>query len=165
MGELEEKQNMLFYASWLDIIEKAPGTDKEKYDLILSLLKKGLRNEKIETDNPLYAMFQQQAFAQIEVAQDKHKKRVEAGRLGGQKGKGVTRNKGNQNAKKQNNSKTIANDNENVNVNENDNKTFSLINNENDIDSSLGPKKVQDEPYMNARELIRRMKNENGVSD
>lgn len=143
---MNDKKNMLFYSSWLDIIEKAPGSDIDKYHLILSLLKKGLRDEEIPTDIPLYSMFQEQAFAQIDSAQEKHERRVEAGRKGGQNGSGDSKRRlGNKNA-----SKTQANENVNVNVNVNDNdKDINIIASPIDLLEGQGSLK-----YQNAEDML-----------
>lgn len=126
---MDERKNMLFYASWYDIVQECVADDKDKLIIIDSLLRYGLKGEKVNINKDYLKMFQKQAFAQIDSAQEKHNKRVEAGRKGGIAGKGTTRNVGNVNAKKKNNSETKANENENDNVNDNVN--------ENDNNSSL----------------------------
>lgn len=111
----EQRDNFLFYASWLEIIEQNYKDDIDmQRELIHNIVLYGIRGEEnYKTEK----MFMQQAFAQIDSAKDKHNKRVDAGRKGGKSGKGESKKRyGNKNA-----SKTQPNDNVNVNVNNIDN--------------------------------------------
>jgi len=123
---MAETPNFLFYKSWYDIvIEQIPEREKQN-ELFRAIIEHGITGE---SELPFEIMFLKQAYAQIDSAKDKHQKRVEAGRKGGKAGKGVSRNKGNQNARRKNNSKTKPNENENDNVNTNDSLSFVIINN------------------------------------
>lgn len=115
-----------------------PDADEQML-MLNALIDYGLDGVEPNLEYPLSAMFTQMS-ACIASAQQKHEKRVEAGRNGGKNGKGVSRNKGNTNAKSKannskqkqsiaNNSKTIANDNVNDNVNDNDNDNYHLHDN------------------------------------
>ena len=127
-----KKVNMIFYQSWFELINKYVPRSMERLDLIESILTYGLTGEKMEIENPMLKMFQEQVFDQIDVNKDKYRKCVEAGRLGGKAGKGVSRNVGNKNASKNkseskaNNSESIPNVNVNENVNENENNPSTL---------------------------------------
>ena len=118
--------SFVFYISWLENIKaEYPDDIDTQNKLIRRIVDYGLLGiEDFSTER----MFMRSTYAQIDSAQTKHQKRVEAGRKGGQNGKGVSRNHGNDNAKKKNNSKTKANDNvnDNVNVNDNDNDNVNL---------------------------------------
>ena len=114
--------SFVFYSSWLEIIENnyADDIDKQR-ELIHNIILYGIKGER--RDN-VERMFMQQTYAQIDSAQSKHNKRVEAGRKGGKTGYGAAKARyGNKNA-----SKTQANDNvnDNVNVNVNDNDNVNL---------------------------------------
>lgn len=116
--------SFVFYVSWLDNIKaEYPDDIDTQNKLIRRIVDYGLYGEK---DFSSERMFMRSTYTQIDSAQTKHEKRVEAGRKGGQNGKGVSRNQGNDNAKKKNNSKTKANDNVNDNVNVNDNDNVNL---------------------------------------
>ena len=114
-----------------------PDADEQML-MLNALIDYGLDGVEPNLEYPLSAMFTQMS-ACIASAQQKHEKRVEAGRNGGKNGKGVSRNQGNNNAKRKNNSKqkqsiannskTIANDNVNDNVNDNDNDNYHLHDN------------------------------------
>ena len=114
--------SFVFYSSWLDIIESNyPDDIGKQNEIIRNIILYGIRGERNDRTEK---MFMQQAFAQIDLAQKKHEKRVEAGRRGGQNGKGDAKKRyGNKNA-----SKTQAND--NVNDNDNDN-VINIIDNVN----------------------------------
>lgn len=112
--------SFVFYSSWLEIIENnyADDIDKQR-ELIHNIILYGIKGER--RDN-VERMFMQQTYAQIDSAQSKHNKRVEAGRKGGKTGYGPAKARyGNKNA-----SKTQANDNVNDNVNVNDNDNVNL---------------------------------------
>ena len=112
--------SFVFYSSWLEIIENnyADDIDKQR-ELIHNIILYGIKGER--RDN-VERMFMQQTYAQIDSAQSKHNKRVEAGRKGGKTGYGAAKARyGNKNA-----SKTQANDNVNDNVNVNDNDNVNL---------------------------------------
>ena len=114
--------SFVFYSSWLEIIENnyADDIDKQR-ELIHNIILYGIKGER--RDN-VERMFMQQTYAQIDSAQSKHNKRVEAGRKGGKTGYGAAKARyGNKNA-----SKTQANDNvnDNVKVNENDNVNLHI---------------------------------------
>lgn len=112
--------SFVFYSSWLEIIENnyADDIDKQR-ELIHNIILYGIKGER--RDN-VERMFMQQTYAQIDSAQSKHNKRVEAGRKGGKTGYGASKARyGNKNA-----SKTQANDNVNDNVNVNDNDNVNL---------------------------------------
>lgn len=112
--------SFVFYSSWLEIIENnyADDIDKQR-ELIHNIILYGIKGER---NDSIERMFVQQAFAQIDSAQEKHNRRVEAGRKGGKSGVGnAKRRYGNKNA-----SKTQANDNVNDNVNVNDNDNVNL---------------------------------------
>lgn len=114
--------SFVFYSSWLEIIENnyADDIDKQR-ELIHNIIIYGIKGER--RDN-VERMFIQQTYAQIDSAQSKHNKRVEAGRKGGKSGYGTTKARyGNKNA-----SKTQANDNVNKNDNENDNSYLLTVN-------------------------------------
>ena len=112
--------SFVFYSSWLEIIENnyADNIAKQR-ELIHNIILYGIKGER--RDN-VERMFMQQTYAQIDSAQSKHNKRVEAGRKGGKTGYGAAKARyGNKNA-----SKTQANDNVNDNVNVNDNDNVNL---------------------------------------
>lgn len=112
--------SFVFYSSWLEIIENnyADNIAKQR-ELIHNIILYGIKGER--HDN-VERMFMQQTYAQIDSAQSKHNKRVEAGRKGGKTGYGAAKARyGNKNA-----SKTQANDNVNDNVNVNDNDNVNL---------------------------------------
>ena len=112
--------SFVFYGSWLEIIENnyADNIAKQR-ELIHNIILYGIKGER--RDN-VERMFMQQTYAQIDSAQSKHNKRVEAGRKGGKTGYGAAKARyGNKNA-----SKTQANDNVNDNVNVNDNDNVNL---------------------------------------
>ena len=114
------RDSFVFYSSWLEIIENnyADDIDKQR-ELIHNIILYGIKGER--RDN-VERMFMQQTYAQIDSAQSKHNKRVEAGRKGGKTGYGAAKARyGNKNA-----SKTQANDNVNDNVNVNDNDNVNL---------------------------------------
>ena len=112
--------SFVFYKSWLEIIEGNYANDIGKQrELIHNIILYGIKGER--RDN-VERMFMQQTYAQIDSAQSKHNKRVEAGRKGGKTGYGAAKARyGNKNA-----SKTQANDNVNDNVNVNDNDNVNL---------------------------------------
>ena len=112
--------SFVFYKSWLEIIEGNYANDIGKQrELIHNIILYGIKGER--RDN-VERMFMQQTYAQIDSAQFKHNKRVEAGRKGGKTGYGAAKARyGNKNA-----SKTQANDNVNDNVNVNDNDNVNL---------------------------------------
>lgn len=112
--------SFVFYSSWLEIIENNYADDIGKQrELIHNIILYGIKGER--RDN-VERMFMQQTYAQIDSAQSKHNKRVEAGRKGGKTGYGAAKARyGNKNA-----SKTQANDNVNDNVNVNDNDNVNL---------------------------------------
>lgn len=114
--------SFVFYKSWLEIIESNYANDIGKQrELIHNIILYGIKGEQ---HDDIERMFLQQAFKQIDSAQEKHNRRVEAGRKGGKSGTGNAKKRyGNKNA-----SKTQANDNvnDNVNVNVNDNDNVNL---------------------------------------
>lgn len=114
--------SFVFYKSWLEIIEGNYANDIGKQrELIHNIILYGIKGEQ---HDDVERMFLQQAFKQIDSAQEKHNRRVEAGRKGGKSGTGnAKRRYGNKNA-----SKTQANDNVNDNVNENDNYHLHSVN-------------------------------------
>lgn len=116
------RDSFVFYSSWLEIIENNYVDDIDKQrELIHNIILYGIKGER--RDN-VERMFMQQTYAQIDSAQSKHNKRVEAGRKGGKTGYGAAKARyGNKNA-----SKTQANDNVNDNVNVNDNYQLTNIN-------------------------------------
>lgn len=117
--------NFLFYKSWWDIINQhIPGRERQN-ELIRAIVQYGIDGTR---EFPEEIMFLEQAYKQIDSAKDKHDKRVQAGRKGGQKSKGGGAPKGNQNAKKKTTSKQQANENDNVNENENENDNIILTN-------------------------------------
>lgn len=105
------RDSFVFYGSWLKIIESNYADDINKQrELIHSIILYGIKDE---VHDDVERMFLQQSFAQIDAAQKKHQKRVDAGRKGGASGSGKAKARyGNKNA-----SKTQANDNVNDNVN------------------------------------------------
>ena len=112
--------SFVFYKSWLEIIESNYANDIGKQrELIHNIILYGIKGEQ---HDDIERMFLQQAFKQIDSAQEKHNRRVEAGRKGGKSGTGNAKKRyGNKNA-----SKTQANDNVNDNVNVNDNDNVNL---------------------------------------
>lgn len=114
--------SFVFYKSWLEIIESNYTNDIGKQrELMHNIILYGIKGEQ---HDDVERMFLQQAFKQIDSAQEKHNRRVEAGRKGGKSGTGNAKKRyGNKNA-----SKTQANDNVNDNVNENDNYHLHSVN-------------------------------------
>lgn len=114
--------SFVFYKSWLEIIEGNYANDIGKQrELIHNIILYGIKGEQ---HDDVERMFLQQAFKQIDSAQEKHNRRVEAGRKGGKSGTGNAKKRyGNKNA-----SKTQANDNVNVNDNDNDNVINFTVN-------------------------------------
>lgn len=117
--------NFLFYKSWWDIINQHIPDRSRQNELIRAIVQYGIDGSM---EFPEEVMFLQQAYAQIDSAKEKHDKRVEAGRKGGQKSRGGGAPKGNKNAKKKTTSKQQANENDNVNDNENENDNIILTN-------------------------------------
>lgn len=116
------RDSFVFYSSWLEIIENnyADDIDRQR-ELLHNIILYGIKGEKCDSPE---RMFVQQVYAQIDSAQAKHDKRVEAGRKGGKTGSGTAKARyGNKNA-----SKTQANDNVKVNENVNDNSYLPTVN-------------------------------------
>lgn len=140
--------SFVFYISWLDNIKaEYPDDIDTQNKLIRRIVDYGLFGaEDFSTER----MFMRDVYKQIDIAQEKHNKRVEAGRKGGQSGKGVSRNQGNSNAKtKANNSKSIANVNVNENVNVNDNFHFLNVN-----ECAVGSRLNAEPPPRRLKEII-----------
>jgi len=108
------RETFVFYKSWVDNIEENHGDDRDtKIALYLAIIKYGITGEKTF---PAEKMFLQQTYSEIDFAQAAHDARVEAGRKGGQTGKGASKARpGNKNASKRKQTQP------NVNVNDNDN--------------------------------------------
>lgn len=146
-------ESFVFYISWLNNIKSSYPDDINTQDkLIRRIIDYGLYGEK---DLSIERMFMQGVYDQIDKAQDKHNRRVEAGRKGGQSGKGISRNQGNSNAKKKNNSKTIAN----VNVNENDN--INVNSHLHTVNDSADGSRLNAEPP-SQRKIVRKVNEETG---
>lgn len=128
--------SFVFYRSFDEVIAQIPEPETQ-LKFYKAIVDYGLNDTTTDFPYPLNLLFIQMC-ASISSAKVKHDKRVEAGRNGGKNGKGVSRNQGNNNAKRKNNSKqkqsiannskTIANDNVNDNVNENDNYHLHSVN-------------------------------------
>ena len=130
-------KSFIFYESWWDNIEEVyDGRDEIKRDLYMAILRYGVTGKKTF---PVERLFLQQLYSQIDAAQDKRKKRSEAGRKGGKSGTGEAKARyGNKNA-----SKTQPNENDNVNVNGNENDNNIIIN---DNVSSSGMALLESQP-------------------
>lgn len=120
------RDTFVFYRSWLDVIEKKYGGRHDiKKSLYLAIIQYGITGE---ATYPAEDMFLMQVYAQIDSARAKHDARVEAGRKGGQAGKGSTKARpGNKNAskRKQTQPNDNVNDNDNVNGNVNVNNIIT----------------------------------------
>lgn len=118
----------LFYRSFAEIIEQIPEAETQ-LKFYKALVNYGLEGIKTEFEYPFSLLFEQMC-ASISSAQQKHEKRVEAGRKGGQASKGGGAPKGNQNAKDKNNKQTTskqqANNNSNINMNNNKNINIDI---------------------------------------
>lgn len=154
----DNKQNFLFYNSWWDIIHEEYKDENERKELIYAICKYGRTGEKTY---PLEKMFLKQAYIQIELAKEKHEKRVEAGRRGGKAGTGDNKKRlGNKNA-----SKTQANVNDNDNDNVKDNVNISLsykYDNENNAPIGIGSLK-DPAKALTTKEQLRLWSEQNGV--
>lgn len=110
---MDEKRDMfLFYRSWLENIEELYDDEETQKNLIFSICKYGIKGEKTFPTEKLFLM---QCYSQIDSAQDKHMKRAEAGRKGGQNSKGGGAPEGNTNAQK-NNKQTTSKQQANINI-------------------------------------------------
>ena len=137
--------SFVFYGSWLEIIENNyPDDITKQRELMHNIILYGIRGE---ANLSIEKMFMQQAYAQIDSAQEKHQRRVEAGRKGGQKSKGGGAPLGNQNAKRKTTSKQQANVNDNDNVNDN----VISINNNQEINIDAKSTATHRAPLMAAR--------------
>ena len=138
-------KSFVFYESWWDNIEEVyEGRDEIKRDLYMAILRYGVTGKKTF---PVERLFLQQLYSQIDVAQDKRKKRSEAGRKGGKNGTGESKARyGNKNA-----SKTQANENVNVNVNvnenDNDNNILTNVSSRDGVLSKDNPTLEDDDKY------------------
>lgn len=126
--------SFVFYKSWLEIIESNYANDIGKQrELMHNIILYGIKGEQ---HDDVERMFLQQAFKQIDSAQEKHNRRVEAGRKGGRISRGGGAPKGNKNnasgrnqhSGKRTTSIQQANDNVNVNDNDNDNVINFTVN-------------------------------------
>lgn len=114
----------LFYRSFAEIIEQIPEAEAQ-LKFYKALVNYGLEGIKTEFEYPFSLLFEQMC-ASISSAQQKHEKRVEAGRKGGQASKGGGAPKGNQNAKNKNNKQTTSKQQANNNINNNINKNNNI---------------------------------------
>ena len=124
----------LFYESFHKVLSKLDDVTYGRYARMIAEYM--FENKEPLCDDVVWSVFWDMAKPLL----DKTKQRSEIGRQGGMNGKGVSRNIGNQNAKKQNqnNSKTIAKQkqiNSETKANQNQNNTKTIRDSDSDSDS------------------------------